>query len=138
MKILGNIERLQQGLDYHLARHNLLSANLANVDTPNYRPRDLERLDAASFEGHLQVELTGTQPGHRATSVAGAPGTGGLRTRVVVDETAPADADGNSVSLDREAVKVSANHVRYESISTLVSGQLASILWAVTDGKGGG
>jgi flagellar basal body rod protein FlgB len=41
------------------------------------------------------------------------------------------------VSLDREAVKVSANHVRYESISTLVSGQLASILWAVTDGKGG-
>jgi flagellar basal-body rod protein FlgB len=138
MKILGNIERLQQGLDYHLARHNLLSANLANVDTPNYRPRDLERLDGASFEGHLQVELTGTQPGHQATAVAGAPGGGGLRTRVVVDETAPADADGNSVSLDREAVKVSANHVRYESISTLVSGQLASILWAVTDGKGGG
>src|ERR1700733_9406255 len=34
MRILGTVERLSAGLDYHLARHNLLTANLAHADTP--------------------------------------------------------------------------------------------------------
>ncbi len=128
MKIFAGVDKLHQSLDYHLARHNLLSANLANVDTPNYRARDLERVDAPSFEAQLASAMGGP------TVAAEAPK---LRTRVVIDDSVPVDSDGNNVSLDREAVKVSANHVRYDSISTLVSGQLSSLLWAVTDGKGG-
>lgn len=131
MKILGTVDELQQGMNYHLARHNLLAANLANVDTPNYRPRDLERVDRARFEGQLAVALEGTHGSHLPN------GPGGLRTKVVTDETTPADADGNAVSLDREAVKVSANHVRYETLSTLVSHELSTILWAAADGRGG-
>ncbi len=128
MKIFSGVDQLHQSLDYHLARHNLLSANLANVDTPNYRARDLERADSPSFDAHLAQAMDGT-------SVGGSPQK--LRTKVVLDDSVPVDADGNNVSLDREAVKVSANHVRYDSLSTLVSGQLASLLWSVTDGKGG-
>jgi flagellar basal body rod protein FlgB len=55
---------------------------------------------------------------------------------VVVDEAAPANADGNAVSLDREAVKITANHVRYETISTLVAAELASLAYVAGDGKG--
>lgn len=128
MKIFGGIEGLAAGLDYHMARHNLLAANLANVDTPGYRAQDLKRTD--SFEGALQVELAATEPGH----IAGSPN--GLHTKVITDRTTPADADGNSVSLDKEVVKISTNHMRYETIGTLTASALSGLAWAAADGRG--
>ena len=129
MKLLGTVDRLSLGLDYHLARHAVLSANLANVDTPDYRPRDIERVDR--FRDALDVAMRATDERHLPN------GNGELQTRMIIDRTSPADADGNAVNLDREAVKVSANHVRYDSISTLVAAELGMMAYAVTDGRGG-
>jgi flagellar basal-body rod protein FlgB len=128
MKIFGSIEGLAAGLDYHMARHNLLAANLANVDTPGFRAQDLKRTD--TFEGALQVELAATEPGHIRSS------ENGLHTKVIVDTTTPADADGNSVSLDKEVVKISTNHMRYETIGTLTASALQGLAWAAADGRG--
>lgn len=127
MKLLGTVDRLAVGLDYHQARHAVLTANLANVDTPQYRARDLERTD---FDGALRVAMSATEAGH----IGGAPG--GLSTKVIIDENTAADADGNAVSLDKETVKITANSVRYETISTLVQTQLAMMAYAAADAKG--
>lgn len=127
MKLLGTVDRLAVGLDYHQARHAVLIANLANVDTPQYRARDIERTD---FDGALKIAMDATDASHIGV------GRGGLQTKVIVDETTPADADGNAVSLDKETVKITANSVRYETISTLVQSQLAMMAYAATDGRG--
>ena len=129
MKIFGNIEGLAAGLDYHMARHNLLAANLANVDTPGFRSQDLKRTDG--FAGALEVELAGTDPGHIRL------GSSTPHTKVTTDRETPVDADGNSVSLDKEVVKISSNHMRYETIGTLTASALAGLAWAASDGKGG-
>src|SRR5687768_4151913 len=92
MKILTHVDRLETGLDYHLARHNVLASNLANVDTPQYKARDLERVE--SFDAALATAMAKTDARH-----LGAGGSAAT-TRVTVDENTPADADGNSVSLD--------------------------------------
>jgi flagellar basal-body rod protein FlgB len=128
MKLLGLVDRLELGLDYHLARHGVLSANLANVDTPQYRSRDIERLDR--FDSALEVAMSSTDARHMPNS------QNGLQTRTVVDETLPADADGNAVNLDQEAVKITANHVRYETISTLVAAELGLLSYVAGDAKG--
>ena len=130
MRIFGSVERLHAALDYHLQRQNLLAANLANVDTPNYRCRDLVR-SAPSFEGELGTALATTEDGH----LAGAAASSG--SRVEIDRSVAPGADGNSVNLDREVVKISANHLRYEALSTLTSQRLSQIAWAATDGRGG-
>lgn len=127
MKLLDSVERLRAGLDYHFARHNLLTSNLAHVDTPGYRPRDLER--RASFEGALSTAMRATDPHHIG---AGAVDHG---FRVITDRGAPAGLDGNAVSIDREAAKIAANGIRYDAISTLITGNLNSLLWAANDGK---
>ena len=124
MKLLGTVDRLAVGLDYHQARHAILTANLANVDTPQYRARDIERTD---FDDALKIAMNATDASHIG---------GGLQTKVIVDETTPADADGNAVSLDKETVKITANSMRYETISTLVQAQLAMMSYAATDGRG--
>jgi flagellar basal-body rod protein FlgB len=133
MRILDAVEQLRASLDYHLARHNMLTANLAHVDTPGFRPLDLER--AGHFEGALQTALATTQPGHISAPHAS---VGGEAWRVV--EGAPgqgAGTDGNGVSLDREAVKIATNQIRYDTLASLVQNELSGLAWAANDGKAG-
>jgi flagellar basal-body rod protein FlgB len=132
MRILATVEQLHAGLDYHLARHNLLTANLSHVDTPGFRPLDLRR--SASFEGALHTALQTTDPGHISAPHASSSGE---TWQVIKDASAQASgADGNAVSLDREAVKIATNQLRYDTLASLVSGELSGLAWAANDGKG--
>ena len=90
------VERRLAWLD---ARQRVLAQNIANADTPGYRPRDVTdfRRLVASQDGP-RFGLARTDPRHLATQHD-------PRTRVdrVSNETEP---NGNAVSLDREALKV--------------------------------
>jgi flagellar basal-body rod protein FlgB len=132
MRILDSVEHLRASLDYHLARHNVLTANLAHVDTPGYKPLDLQR--TGSFEGALHAALATTQPGHIAQAHSS---VGGEAFRVIEDASAHATAtDGNSVSLDREAVKIATNQIRYDTLASLTQNELSGLAWAAGDGRG--
>lgn len=138
MALLDGVERLRGSLDYHLARHNLLTANLAQVDTPGFKPQDLKRPGA--FGEVLQAELTATAPGHigapAGALASGAPGaSASAQFEVVTDTSEAAGPDGNAVNLDREAVKIAANHLRYEVLAQLTSTELSSLAWAANDGR---
>jgi flagellar basal-body rod protein FlgB len=133
MRILSSVEQLRAGLDYHLARHNLLTANLAHVDTPGFKPLDLQR--SSAFEGALHAALETTQPGHIGTAEATSSGES---FKVVTDASAQAaGSDGNAVSLDREAVKIATNQLRYDTLASLVQNELSGLAWAANDGKSG-
>jgi flagellar basal-body rod protein FlgB len=128
MAIFDAIDRIRASLDYYLARQNVLTANLAHVDTPGYRPLDLER---RSFKETLDATLSSDQPGHIHSHAR-------VAYRVFVDRSVSPGLDGNGVSLDREAIKIAANQLRYDAAASLASGQLSSILWAATDARSGG
>src|SRR3954466_8762220 len=130
MALIDSVERLRTGLDYHLQRHNVLVSNLAQAETPRYRPVDLARTD---FDGTLDVALAATEPGHVGVNVAStAPAF-----QVVEDKTAKASADGNAVDIDREAVKIATNQMRYDMLAQLASSELSGLEWAANDGKAG-
>jgi flagellar basal-body rod protein FlgB len=130
MGLLDSVNALHAGLDYHLSRHNLLVSNLTHVDTPNYKPLDLQRAGSA-FQSSLRVALVATDPSHFGVAE-------GSRTeepyRTVEDPGASVGSDGNGVSVDREASKIAANQIRYETLATLVSNELSGLEWAATDG----
>lgn len=133
MKIFDSVEQLRGGLDYHLARQNLLVANLGHVDTPGYKPLDLERTSSTSFEGALHTALAATEPGHIGASQSESAAKDGWQ--VVQDPSSASGNDGNGVSLDREAVKIASNQLRYDTLASLVQNQLSDLEWAANDGK---
>ncbi len=94
-RVLGLAERRLAWLD---RRQSVLSANIANADTPGYRPRDLGPF-RARLEASLRPSLARSHPGH-ATGRGGAPDA---REDRRVGEAVP---DGNAVSLDREAMRI--------------------------------
>jgi flagellar basal-body rod protein FlgB len=80
------------------ARQRVLSANIANADTPRYQPRDLPAF-AKLMTQQAGLALRQTDPGHLP------PVRGPMQPRVAREglDTSP---NGNSVSLDQEALKV--------------------------------
>lgn len=114
---------------WHQARQGLLAENIANAETPGYRGRDLE---AYGFEGHLKMHSSArvistatTQPGHIA--ISNDP-TGFGATSSHGFEITP---EGNGVTLEDEMMKVSANQLDYQAVTTLYSRSLKLIRTAL-------
>ncbi len=126
----AHVAPLHGALDYHLQRHNVLATNLAHVDTPGFIPHDLARTaPEGGFAGVLQVQLQTTNAGH-----FGLEGAGAVTGEVFEDTSAGPGPDGNYVSMDREAAKVAANQLRYDTVSAIVSAELRQLAFAAGDG----
>jgi flagellar basal-body rod protein FlgB len=120
---LSTIDTLQAALTYHRERHTVLAGNVANLDTPGFRPLDLTRRSAED-PGALAV----TDAHHIQTT---------QQTDLVTsfdDGGAMQGSDGNAVSLERELAKIDANRARYATAAELVSRRLALLRYAAGDG----
>ena len=120
---LTAIDALEAALSFHRERHTVLAGNIANLDTPGYRPADLTRTDAEE-----PAALATTQPDH----IAAASSAG--RTLSFDDGGALQGPDGNAVSLERELAKIDANRVRFATATELVSRRMALLKYAAGDG----
>ena len=128
-----SVDPLRTALDYHLDRQNVLASNVAHVDTPGYRPNDLERIEQTGFAATLNVALERTNENHLGGGAAGLAEPNG---RLFQDLSAGVGNDGNYVSIDREAAKLAANQLRYDTVSAIVSAELKQLSFAASDGKG--
>jgi flagellar basal-body rod protein FlgB len=124
--LFEGVDRLETTMSFHRDRHQVLASNLANIETPGYRPLDLTRSEP--IEG-AAAPMTQTQAGH-LSAPEGAPGS----TKSFVESSEQPGADGNAVSLERELAKLNANRVRYTAASELVSRRLALIRYTAGDG----
>lgn len=107
----------------------MLASNVAHVDTPGFKPKDLERV---SFNESFNTALRVTHERH----MGGAPASF-ENGRVFTDLSAGGGKDGNFVSLDREAAKVAANQMRYDVVSAVASSELRALTFAASDARGG-
>lgn len=124
-----------RALSIESRRTELLAANLANADTPNYKARDLDfktALAQAATPAGGALPLQQTQSRHFRGLDAGPAGAASndpaLRYRVPL---APA-LDGNTVDEQLEQAAFAANAVRYQATLTLLGGKLRSLMTAIT------
>jgi flagellar basal-body rod protein FlgB len=120
---LSTVDTLQAAMTYHRERHTVLAGNVANLDTPGFRPADLQRRTAEDPGG-----MAVTHEGHLSP-----PATTDLVTSFD-DGGALQGSDGNAVSLERELSKIDANRARYATAAELTSRRLALLRYAAGDG----
>ncbi len=99
----------QQALAVFNRRSEVLAANLANADTPNYKARDIDFQAAlrGAMSSGKSLSLTVTQPGHIQAKED--EGLGELLYRVPHQPP----VDGNTVEVAEEQVRFSENAMRY-------------------------
>ena len=109
------LEALGSGIGRYMdllsARQKLVASNIANIDTPGFRTKDID------FQSELRNHVAGIEPV--------VSGVEGLKV----------NNDGNDVSLDRETRLLAENAMRFNLASTMLKGQIKMIRDAIQEGK---
>lgn len=109
-------------------RSEVLAANIANADTPNYKARDFDfRAAMAGAMSGSRLEIQRTSPSHMQQRGA-APGMPRLQFRA----PAQPSIDGNTVELDAEVARFSNNAIRYQAALTFMNSRISGLRTALT------
>ena len=128
--IFDGIGGIKQSLDYHLARQNLISGNVANVDTPGYVPKELKRTDATG-ESDFALMLKTTDSRHMTP--LGDPDNQGFK--VAEERIEIPGNDLNYVSMDHEMARLGANTLRFKVLGKLMTHHLGILRYAAQNGR---
>jgi flagellar basal-body rod protein FlgB len=118
---------MERYLDLSARRQVLISENLAQIDTPGYRAKDIP------FEEHMR-ELV--QQSERANS--GPAGDMTRLSRMPAAEEIPGLAlrpDQNNVDMDREMTSLAANTAKFGVVSQLMVQKLRILRLSIQEGR---
>ena len=94
-------------LKYALQRHQVIATNLANVETPHYKAKDLP------FEAALRSAVVRTRTNPKAPFRVAEP-------KPVFDISGELRADGNNVNAENEMIKLLKNSGKFNLAAELI------------------
>ena len=111
------INVLEKASDASWTRNSVISNNIANVDTPGYKRKDL------NFENTLKTEL-GRRKHESLDSKMKDVDLSRLNPSVYVDSSNYSyRLDGSNVDIDTEEVELASEQIRYQGITAGINGQ---------------
>ena len=113
------INVLGKAADASWTRNTLISNNIANVDTPNYKRKDLE------FEDYLQEEMAGGDSLDEEVANADLDTLNG--TTYVDHATSSYRLDGNNVDIDTENTYLAENQLKYYTVLNSISQEFSRL-----------
>ena len=138
LHITKSFELMREALDYRAVRQDMIASNIANADTPFYRPKDIrfeEKLieEKRKLFGHdsQKLELAKTSSKHLDSVDAGR----NTKAQFFFRDGHMARNDGNSVDLDVETSEMAKNSVMYNALVNGMKKQ-RNIFMAVLDYSG--
>lgn len=116
------LSMLRTRMQWHQDRQRVLAENIANADTPNFKPHDLAPLDVGRAPGAAPaITLARTDAAHLQAGGGASAFAARAQSRT---DVRPA---GNAVSLEDEMLKVASNQMDYQAATALYSRSLGLI-----------
>jgi len=110
---------LAEAMNYRAARQDMIASNIANADTPNYRPRDISFEDALIAQKHAllkdnshQLKMAITSSKHLKPQAE----QNSFKPTVFFRDGQMARNDGNSVDIDVETTEMSKNSIMFNAL----------------------
>lgn len=125
---IGVLDLAERRLTWADQRQTVLAENIANANTPGFKPHDL-RPFAAALADAGGVTLAQTEPNHLAGTVAP------VSSAEVLDRTHAHAVDGNAVGLDEQLVKLSSTESMHELVTAIYKSYLAMFRTALGGGS---
>ena len=111
-----------------VARQAVAAGNLANLDTPGYRAKDVKFADVLDGELSAGV-ITTTDPGHIG------PPAGTARPEAAEASGLAARRDGNNVQLDRELLNMTKAGGDFTAAQTVLAAKFRLVRYAINEGR---
>ena len=132
-------------MDMQLQRQNVIMGNIANVNTPKYKPRELEfeasvvEIDEPEFEAELQSALNLDAKGKVARTAEGhmpaAFDPDGFGPEWSKQFTPRVVHGEDRVNLDKEMVKMAKNNLQYTALAQITKSSFEGIRNIITEGS---
>ena len=122
---------LKKGLDFQSARNLMISANVSNMETPDFKAHDInfeKQLQEFIKSGdHLQMKSTNSK--HFG------PSNDGLKAMKPqpFELTDPSKSNGNNVNIDKEMGKLAENQIMYTAFIQLMMKRGSTVRSAITE-----
>lgn len=119
--IYNYVNILDKAADASWIRNEVISNNIANVDTPNYKRQDVE------FESYLLAQLEGANSSSLKKTVAGMD-LDSLTSTIYTDSNSLSyRLDGNNVDIDTENVELASNQLKYQALVSSINNEFSMI-----------
>lgn len=117
-----------QAMSVYAKRAEVLAANIANSDTPNFKARDLDfrgLLNEAQKKNGSTASMVKTSAGH--IGISGTTGEPALKYRTPLQSS----LDGNTVNSEVEQASFAENNIKYQASFSFLNGTIKGLMTAI-------
>lgn len=127
-----SLESMEQALSASTLRQRVYSANIANVDTANYKSKKVDfqtALDSATNRQNLSSYKTNDRHLSFRNELSE------TQTKIVTNNSTQYNHNGNNVDMDVEMAELAQNQLWYNAVTERVNGKLNSLSSVINGGR---
>ncbi|HEY3277584.1 MAG TPA: flagellar basal body rod protein FlgB [Syntrophorhabdaceae bacterium] len=113
MEVLGLVEK---AMNIRAFYHKVLAGNVANVETPHYKEKDID------FNRALETNMRKVED---------------IQVGEKEDYNGLNSTDGNTVNMEDQVTKLTENNLYFNSLTKIMTKKFAVMRYIITEGKGG-
>ncbi len=125
----GTISSLEKGLSFAMTKNKAIAQNIANVDTPGYKAKDVSF--KAIFEDAQNTTISSYKSDLRHYNFTISQQEGGAYSK----DHLRARVNGNGVNMDVEQAKLAENTIYYNALVERVSSKFNTLSTVIKGGK---
>lgn len=131
MKLFSNtISTLESALNYSSQKQKVISENIANVDTPNYKAKNVSFKKTLSNVLGDSISTNRTDSRHFEFQE-----NNKFSSFVIQKDNTSYNQNGNSVDVDKEMADLATNQIYYNALVERLSGKFNSLQNVIKGGK---
>jgi flagellar basal-body rod protein FlgB len=124
----GTINTLENSLKYSTIKQNAIAQNIANVDTANYKAKEVLK----PFQTELKTAMKAQRTDARHFNFSNSQASSGI---VVTRPNSQYNHNGNSVDIDKEMSELAENQIYYNALIDRINGKFNSLKTVISGGK---
>ena len=130
MKLFSNtIDSLEKGLNYSSLKQEVISQNIANVDTPDYKAKEVRFKDFLNQSMDQSKEAFRTDSRHFRFNGAGST------NNIVEQKNVTYNNNGNSVDMDKEMSDLATNQIYFDALTEQLNLKFNSLKDVIKGGR---
>ncbi|HEY8464410.1 MAG TPA: flagellar basal body rod protein FlgB [Bacillota bacterium] len=122
-----NSRLLERAMDLAALRAEVLSHNIANLNTPNFKRSDVDFTAILAETLHQkEISLERTHRGHLSNLTFDS-----LKPRIIKETNSKERSDGNNVDVEFEMAQIAENSLYYQTLTMLWKKEMAKLKMAI-------
>ena len=120
---------VENALNYSSLKQKVIADNIANVDTPNYKAKDVSFKTMLDGSLSQSISTKVTDPRHIPFQ------QDADNSAIITQANLDYNDNGNSVDIDREMSNLATNQIYYSALTDRINGMFSTLQTVIKGGK---